>query len=682
MRSADDHRLDDPADPVLDAMLEEVCGGTGPPDLRQQILDRWQRRDLPEDDGSAWTELPSIVPAARHQHLRGGAQRRRQVLTWWFVGATCLVLAVTTWWVAGPAQRPGSGPSLANERRPAEKRRERRQAAPRLDARPGWPPASSPLADGHQSDDPQSDAAADAPSVANADPSSTEPDPATPTPSEVPMQLTRLDNTHIVDQIDALLQLRWAQLRVEPAAPVDREVWCRRVFQLLVGREPNSSELRAFLQNTAADAQEQLVDHLLSSAHADELAEHWSQRWTAWLLENSPDRTRAFRTGLQNYLASALAERKPFDQLWTEMLTASGTNDPQRPDFVGGANYLLALRDGRDAAHVAAEVCRVMLGQRIACAQCHDDPLRGRSQQEFWQLAATFQQIKTEVLRPGRARLSDSGPVETTLTYVRPDGHPAAAVPGGLNGERLDLTSESSPRSQLAEQLIASPHFSREVVNRCWEVFFQYGFTQPVDDLSPNNLPSHPELVALLADQFVAHEYDFRDLLSWIALSDVLERSGAITIGNIKDAPTEGGIPHFSRAYHRPILFAQSAQGIAQLIAGQVPPLTYVETEAERGSILGQQLAPPVNAAESPSNLGARAQGQLLPPHYYSLIRQFSERRLSAEDQVEHAFLSVLGRRPTESERSQAEQLFDGNETDSTAASERLFWVLLNTARP
>ena len=42
---------------------------------------------------------------------------------------------------------------------------------------------------------------------------------------------------------------------------------------------------------------------------------------------------------------------------------------------------------------------------------------------------------------------------------------------------------------------------TRSMVNRTWAHFLGYGFTSPVDDLGPHNIPSNPELLGFFNRQ-------------------------------------------------------------------------------------------------------------------------------------------------------------------------------------
>lgn len=93
---------------------------------------------------------------------------------------------------------------------------------------------------------------------------------------------------------------------------------------------------------------------------------------------------------------------------------------------------------------------------------------------------------------------------------------------GAAGGRNL----ESEWRMQLAEQ-ITSPrnrYFSRCFVNRVWSELIGRGFVNPLDDFTQANLPSHPQTLEYLADEFVAGGYDLRTLVRSIVSSEVYQR--------------------------------------------------------------------------------------------------------------------------------------------------------------
>ena len=56
------------------------------------------------------------------------------------------------------------------------------------------------------------------------------------------------------------------------------------------------------------------------------------------------------------------------------------------------------------------------------------------------------------------------------------------------------------------------PFFARSFVNRVWGHYFGVGIVHPVDDFSLANPPSNARLLDALANDFVDHKFDIRQL--------------------------------------------------------------------------------------------------------------------------------------------------------------------------
>jgi hypothetical protein len=83
-----------------------------------------------------------------------------------------------------------------------------------------------------------------------------------------------------------------------------------------------------------------------------------------------------------------------------------------------------------------------------------------------------------------------------------------------------------SRRAQLAAQIgPQNRQFNRNIVNRLWAQMMGRGLVEPVDLHHSANPPTHPQLLELLADDFVAMKYDIRGFLRELALSQTYQRS-------------------------------------------------------------------------------------------------------------------------------------------------------------
>ncbi|MFN0079679.1 MAG: PSD1 and planctomycete cytochrome C domain-containing protein [Prosthecobacter sp.] len=105
------------------------------------------------------------------------------------------------------------------------------------------------------------------------------------------------------------------------------------------------------------------------------------------------------------------------------------------------------------------------------------------------------------------------------------------AVPRGLpefiaHGAKLEIAQGTSGRLELANW-IASPQntlTARVTVNRVWHWLFGRGLVESVDNFGASGaLPSHPELLDYLAQQFIADGWSLKKLIKRIVTSRVYQ---------------------------------------------------------------------------------------------------------------------------------------------------------------
>src|SRR5205807_309050 len=92
-----------------------------------------------------------------------------------------------------------------------------------------------------------------------------------------------------------------------------------------------------------------------------------------------------------------------------------------------------------------------------------------------------------------------------------------------------------------------NPYFARAFVNRMWAGLFGRGLVNPVDNMHDDNPPSLPALLALLANEFIASEFDIKHLIRCVCNSRAYQRSSRPASGNEKDGEL------FSRMAVKPI---------------------------------------------------------------------------------------------------------------------------------
>ena len=304
----------------------------------------------------------------------------------------------------------------------------------------------------------------------------------------------------------------------------------RRVFLDTVGVPPSEHEVRSFVADTSLDKRMRIIDQLLAN---DRWADHWMGCWQDVLAENptlinaSLNTTVPFRW----FLYDALRDNKALDRMVTELILLRGSQHEG-----GSAGFGIAANNDAPFAAKGQIVASAFLGIELQCARCHDSPFHSTKQRDLYSLAAMFEQKPVTV--PATSRVPDAffakqhreSLIKVTL---KPDesvvpAWPFADVTGAVDDESIAplIQSTDSTRERLAA-LITSPQntrFAQVLVNRVWRRLMGAGIVEPPDDWE-GRVPSHPELLQWLAQEFVTHDYDLKHVSRLILTSDVYQRS-------------------------------------------------------------------------------------------------------------------------------------------------------------
>src|SRR5262249_16307811 len=238
------------------------------------------------------------------------------------------------------------------------------------------------------------------------------------------------------------------------------------------------------------------------------------------------------------WFREAIYHNKPYDEIVTELLTASGELEDNPL-----VNWWRQIKDPSDQVESTAQV---FLGVRLQCARCHHHPFDQWSQEDYYGLAAFFSRVgrkygkeyQGNVERVYHERGVPSVPHPRTKTPI---------LPTGLGGKPLNLSPDDDPREALAQWMTApeNPYFSRALVNRYWKHFFGRGLVDPEDDMRATNPASHPELLDALAKHFTSHGFDLKDLVRTICRSKTYQLTAEANAYNLEDKQ------HHARFYPR-----------------------------------------------------------------------------------------------------------------------------------
>src|SRR5262245_15142500 len=466
-------------------------------------------------------------------------------------------------------------------------------------------------------------------------------------------------------RIDELLAARWAKAGVRPVGRSDDAEFLRRLHLDLTGKVPAVADVRRFLADRTRDKRRAEVERLLAGpGYVSHFAGNW-RRLLAPDAENDPGRQGAV-AGLESWLQKKFADNVGLDRIARELLT--WPMDETRPGRVDPASpsprlFYLGREDKPD--ELAAATTRLFLGLRLECAQCHNHPFARWTREQFWGQATFF----TGLRRPERATrtLAIPGTPRTALARFL-DGR---EVPGGSGDSRALLADwVTSPRN---------PYFARAAVNRLWDHFFGIGLVDPVDDLTDENKPSHPELLDELAGAFVAGGFDLKFIIRAILLSDAYQRTSVMA------GPGEPPDPRlFSRMNVKALTPEQAFESLIQVTGYRGRDLPRL-----RGQFLGR-LTRGENRLEGQASIpqvlalmnGELVNEALRPDGDNTLGAVAASPFLDSAGKVEALFLAALGRMPRAEERTRLRKYVD--EGVAAGRGERalgdVFWALLNSA--
>ncbi len=327
--------------------------------------------------------------------------------------------------------------------------------------------------------------------------------------------------------IDEAIDRKLAEAKVAADPVCSDAEFLRRAYLDLTGVIPHADQARAFLDNPNPQKRADLIDELLASPN---YGRHQADLWLPRLFPRDSANRFVLREPFVKWLEEQFDKNTPWDKFVTELITATGTVEDNP-----AVTYYLA---NRTVDKLTDEVSQNFMGVQLQCAQCHNHPFNGWKQAEYWGMAAFFSHVQPQAPRnankggdntkigvretPARTRLKDFFPESAKTVPAKFLGGPEPTVRAG---EPL--------RPVLAKWLTApdNPYFARATVNRTWAQLLGRGFVNPIDDMHPDNEPSHPELLAALSKRFAEGGFDLKQLIRGICLSKTYQRSSRLATG-------------------------------------------------------------------------------------------------------------------------------------------------------
>ncbi|MDE2755434.1 MAG: DUF1549 and DUF1553 domain-containing protein, partial [Acidobacteriota bacterium] len=219
--------------------------------------------------------------------------------------------------------------------------------------------------------------------------------------------------------IDAFILAKLREKGLEPAPATDKATLLRRAYFDLLGLPPTPAQVDRYLENTSADAFEELIDELLASSH---YGERWGRHWLDVVryadsagFEGDVFYPNAWR--YRDYVIKSFNEDKPYDRFLQEQIAGDELfpNNLEMEGFYDLAPEKLEHMEARigttlytfgpeiQESHLDSERLRyerltdavdttsaAFMGLTLECSRCHDHKFDPFTQKDYFQLQAVF----------------------------------------------------------------------------------------------------------------------------------------------------------------------------------------------------------------------------------------------------------------------------------------------------
>jgi len=497
------------------------------------------------------------------------------------------------------------------------------------------------------------------------------------------------------DVIDTEIAKAQQREKVKAAPLAGDSEFLRRITLDLVGTIPSHDETVTFLDDKTSDKRAKLIDRLLDDPR---FAQAQADRWDLILFGRNPPGFDTYkREGFQTWLRTRFEKNVPYDAWAKELLRAEGTSADS------SAMYFAQYRNAPEDANEA--ISQIFLGVQLHCARCHDHPFEEWSQRDFYGMAAFLARLEVvtvgkkgndtiyaigergtgDILFTGPAKDAVPGkkgePVKPKFLHGDPLKEPAAAAK-----EAKFVANQMPPKPEFSRldafaNWVASPtnpYFAKAIANRVWGQFLGRGLVHPVDNMSPSNKPTHPELLDALTRGMVENKFDLKWYIRELVNSRTYQASG---LGSGEPMPS-----WFQHARTRPLLAEELADawrvatGHAAIEAagGKKPANTGRFRPLESGYVLRFFGSPNTGTGDFQGGLHEHLYlnngplMQMISAGKGSLEEFVGDKTKPIEGRIDRLYLATLSRRPTEKERAKFAKFL----TEGGPAGDAI-WVLL-----
>lgn len=204
--------------------------------------------------------------------------------------------------------------------------------------------------------------------------------------------------------IDAFVLKRLGKDNVRPSQKADKRTLIRRVYADAIGMPPSPEEFKRFMNDSAGDAYEQLVDRVLENQH---FGERWARHWLdvarfaeSGGFELDGDRPNAYH--FRDFVIKAFNDDLPYNQ-FVQWQIAGDEYDPDNIEALKATGFLgCGVRNAvvtknqvekeryDELDDILSTTMTAMLGLSVGCARCHDHKYDPITSTDYYRLLSTF----------------------------------------------------------------------------------------------------------------------------------------------------------------------------------------------------------------------------------------------------------------------------------------------------
>jgi len=387
-------------------------------------------------------------------------------------------------------------------------------------------------------------------------------------------------------EIDRLVTAKLQKVGIVPSEVCTDAEFLRRASIDITGTLPTPEEVTEFLADSSPDKRAKKVDELLERPT---YAAWMTTRICDWLGNAEGNLPVGGEQGVRgeksslwyDWIYHRIEANAPYDEIADGMIVSvsrrPGQSDDEyfeemssyfreenRADYAERPSTPLFWSRGRFTPPQAQRFSYAFLGVRLECAQCHKHPYDQWTQGDYedfrtffdgvrYRYSSTRGDVKKLKEKLGLTADQDSGGYKRLFASLAHDG---TVVPWGeivapdwtkgrrksrsaknkagrvitprlLGGQKVIAEQYSDPREPVMEWLREpdNPYFARVIVNRIWAGCFGTGLVNPPDDMNLANPASNEPLLNYLSEEFVASDYDLKQLYRTITASRTYQLS-------------------------------------------------------------------------------------------------------------------------------------------------------------